>query len=424
MKRRINYALRTLIGPWLTLPTLGLEIAAFLFNGLPWLGEGMWTVDWFAIPLFIIGPLCAAGAAVDASRLSRPGNVHLVVSIPRPVMAYLRPAAWCAGPVVGLHLMTIAIAIIVGQVSQPSVGWPAMLGAAMVQCMSIVWFVAIGSAIGRLASPLLAGISAGGAGYVLTYIAGAALTNRPTFRVLDLGGATITMLGRAYNPGYLAGQAITFALTIALFVLLPIRSRSGHNVPTGRGTIAIILAAVTIFVSPAVFPHEREVNASRPPDYCVGAQPQICLHYEHRRYADLAVPLVQKLTKAASDAGYPAFVPERVMESSRNYRAGGHGDRSLWFPTETYEKGELSLGDVAYFMIEPGHCIQLQPTPDEDWTPPSMIYHERFFSLLATWLQIAGKDIGHTPVQSKILSPDEVKRTLDEFDRCELEGSM
>ncbi len=103
MIRRLTYALRTLVGPWLTLPALVLETLNFLQRGMPWRGEGMWTVEWFAISLFVIGPLAAGAAAVDAARLSRPGNIHLVVAVPRPFRAYLRAAAWCAGPLVVLH---------------------------------------------------------------------------------------------------------------------------------------------------------------------------------------------------------------------------------------------------------------------------------------------------------------------------------
>src|SRR5688572_16584706 len=104
MKARIRYALRTLVGPWLVVPGVGLEVANFFQRGMPWRGEGMWTVEWFAIALFIIGPICAGAAAVDAARLSRPGNIHLVVGIPgatsRP---YIRAALWTAGPLVVLH---------------------------------------------------------------------------------------------------------------------------------------------------------------------------------------------------------------------------------------------------------------------------------------------------------------------------------
>ncbi|MEY2442148.1 MAG: hypothetical protein QOJ46_1574 [bacterium] len=80
MSRPVRFAFKTLYGPWLVAPVIALETANFLQRGMPWRGEGMWTVEWFAIAMFLIGPLCAGVGAVDASRLTRPGNIHLVLS--------------------------------------------------------------------------------------------------------------------------------------------------------------------------------------------------------------------------------------------------------------------------------------------------------------------------------------------------------
>lgn len=417
MTSRLGYASRTLIGPWLIVPALGMEIAIFVMRGMPWRGEGMWTVDWFAIGLFIIGPLCAGATAVDVSRLTRPGNVHLVVSVPRPARVYLRVAAWCAGPVIGLHLLTIAVALLVGQVRQPSAGWWPMLGAVLVQCAAICWFAALGSALGRLTNPLLAGLAGGGAGFVLYYLAGDALTDEPQFRLLALGAATITMIGKAYNPGYLAGQAVVFALTSVLLLLLPVRIRSGHRVPTGSGVLAAATAVAVIVAGMAVFPPKREVDDPRPPEMCVGSAPEICMYPEHRRYVDLVVPQVRVLADAALKAGYPAFVPTRIIEESRTFHPDGPGVRRLWLPAWTYEEGRLSLDDLAYHLLSPSHCKQLSAP-----VPPPPEFDRRFFSLLATWLSLVGREQGQAPVDYKILRPEEVRQILTEFDHCDLDG--
>lgn len=330
MKRTVSYALRSLVGPWLIVVVIGLEIATFVMRGMPWRGEGMWTVDFFAIPLFIIGPLCAGVAAVDASRLSRPGNIHLILSIPRPQRAYVRAAAWCAGPVAMVHSLTILAAIVVGDVEQPSVGWLALLGACAVQVLSIFWFAALGSAIGRFLNPLVAGLVSGTVAFGCHYFLGNALSGSPTFRLLDLGGATITMIGKAYSGGYLTGQAATFIVTSALLLVVPVRVRPGFRVPGSSGVAAVIAVVLALVVGPSAFPEAREVADPRPPTYCQGARPQICLYFEHRRYSSLVIPTVRSLTEAASRSGYAALVPDRVVESSRTFRPDGPGTMPLW----------------------------------------------------------------------------------------------
>ncbi|GAA3781054.1 hypothetical protein GCM10022225_81800 [Plantactinospora mayteni] len=414
MTANVRYALRTLVGPWLLLPAIGLEVAIFLMRGVPWRGEGLWTVDWFAISLFLLGPLAAGAAAVDAARLSRPGNIHLVVSVPRPERVYLRTALWCAGPLIALHLLVIVIGILIGEVWRPSTGWMALVGAALVQCAAILWFTAIGSAIGRFSTPLLAGIAGAGAGYVLNYVVSNAFDAEPRFRLLALGGATVTQLGRVYNPDYLSGQAVVLLATALLFLVVPVTMRSGWRRPTGVGATAAAVAVVMIAVAPTVLPANRKLADAQPPTLCEGTGPQVCMYDEHRRYADLVNSRIRTLTQAALRSGYPAYVPERIVEQSQSYRASGGGVRSLWLPADIYEKGRYSIEDAAYFLIEPGHCEWMTGglTPEGFW--------EVFFSLLDTWLHIAGDKLDYVPVEHRILSPEEVRTALAAFERCEV----
>lgn len=416
MKARVRFAFRTLVGPWLVIPAMGLEVANFLQRGMPWRGEGMWTVEWFAIALFILGPLCAGAAAVDAARLSRPGNIHLVLSVPGKTRPYLRAAFWTAGPLAALHLLTIVAGVLVGQVRQPSVGWLAMLAAAAVQCAAIIWFAAVGSAVGRFTNPLLAGLLGGAGGFILSYVIGDAWSGAG-FQLLALGAATVTLLGRTFNPAYLAGQAAVFALTSALLLFLPLRMRSGYRIPTITGAIAGLIAVGVVAIAPAVLPADRKIDDPRAPTFCNGSKPQVCLYFEHRRYAEMVVPKIQTLSEAALAKGYPAFVPDKVIEQSRTYRPGGPGIKSLWLPAEVYEEGRFPMEQVAYFMLVPAHCGWLSSE-----TPPPAEFDEVFFSLMATWLQLAGTPLQHAPVPHRILSPAEVQKYLDAFARCDLGG--
>ena len=415
MTSRARFALSTLAGPWLLLPALGIEIATFLVRGMPWRGEGMWTVDWFAISLYLVGPLAAGAAAVDASRLSRPGNLHLVVGVPRSWRVYARAAAWSAIPLMVLHLVTIVVALLVGDVRQPGAGWLMMSVAAVVQCFAILWFVALGSAIGRFVNPLLAGLAGAAAGYVLNYLVSDALDGEPRFRLLALGAATVTLVGRGYNPGYLVGQLAVLGITSALFVVVAMRVRSGVRLPSAAGAVAAAISVVMIAFAPAVLPDDRRIADPRPPGHCLGEGPEICFYYEHRRYAELIEPRIRTLTDAALEKGYPAFVPERIMEVSHGYRPDPAEARPLWLPSQVYEEGRYTLEDAAYDLLLPAHCEFLNGPA---LTPEG--YDEVFFSLLGTWLEIAGAKLVDAPVEHRTLTPAEVSRALDGLAACEV----
>ncbi|MFI8087095.1 hypothetical protein ACIF9R_02115 [Streptomyces sp. NPDC086080] len=390
---------------------------------MPWRGEGLWTVDWFAIPLFILGPVYAGAAAVDASRLSRPGNIHLVVSVARLRLPYLRAAAWCAVPAAAVHLLAIVIALVTGGVQNPEVGWGWMVLAALVQCLAIAWYVALGSAIGRFAPPVVAGLSAAAGAFVLFYLLGegSGAGAQENFQLLTFGGATVSRLGLTYDGGYLLGQAVVLPATAAAMLLLPLRMRSGVRVPTGAGSG---LAAVTVAVlasTSLVLPAQRLQMAPQTPQDCVGSSPQVCLFAEHSRFAGTVNSQFRDMVDAARDAGYDALIPDKVEEMSRTYRpAPGTGTAGLQIPADTYETGELSLDELVTEIVTPQHCAALYGEE-----PPSDGYWERNLSLYATWMTLMDvkMDLQDFPVPVKILDAEQVRDIKADFARCDLDGS-
>ncbi|WP_433531083.1 hypothetical protein ACQPYA_02885 [Micromonospora sp. CA-263727] len=419
MTPRIRYALRTLLGPWLVVPAFGMEAAIFLTRGMPWRGEGLWTVDWFAISIFIIGPLCSGVAAIDAARLSRPGNIHLVVSVSRSGWAYLRAAAWCAIPLVCLHLLTIAVALIVGRVGHPSVSWWSLVAGALVQCLGIVWYVALGSAIGRFTGVLVAGLVGGVGAFILSYAIGGAFASEPTFQLLNLGSATITMIGKSFSAAYLASQAVLFITTAAIFMTLRVQPRSGLRVPSTGATVAAIAAVAAIGVAPVVLPGQRYDSTPHPPTACAGTRPEICLYPEHERYAALVSQPINALAQAAQANGYLRFMPERIIEESRSYRPSGPGVFALYLPTSVYEDGLFSLEDAASTLLNPTHCQFVQDPSVGGVDMEQFAFN--YFSLLTTWLQLAGVEDVSAPTSTKHLSPQEASTILDSFANCRLD---
>ncbi len=417
MRPGFRYARRTLVGPWLVFPAAALEAANFAQRGMPWRGEGMWTVEWFAIALFVIGPLCAGVAAVDASRLSRPGNIHLVLSTPRPSLPYLRAAAWCAGPVVAVHLLALTGAVVVGGVRNPSIGWLAMLAGAGVQAVAIFWYAALGSALGRFFAPLLAGLAGAVVGLAATLTMGDSLSG-PSFRLLAFGSSTVSRLGLAYNAGYLAAQVAILIVTAALLLLLPIRTRGSLRVPTLQGAGFAVGVLAILALLPTWLPANRLVLRPKPPTLCAGSAPQVCLFTEHRRFERVVDDGVQTLARAASAAGYDALVPLKVLESSRSYLPGGPGIRSFSPTDDLYKSGRLPVTEMALALVQPLHCPQLRAA-----VPPSDKFWSRLFSVTETWLDIAKVEReGQAPFPTKHLTPAEVRDIMDDFARCDLDG--
>ncbi|MFI8515587.1 hypothetical protein ACIGHB_31115 [Streptomyces sp. NPDC085460] len=413
----LRYAARTLIGPWVALPATVLEVLNFFQRGMPWRGETLWTVDWFAISLFIIGPLIAGAAAVDASRLTRPGNIHLVVGVSRPHRPYLRAAAWCAGPVAAVHLLAILAGLALGGFSS-STAWFLILTAILVQILAIGWYVAIGSAIGRFASPLIAGAGAALGSFTLIYLLGEG--GKEVFEPLALGGATVSRLGYEYDPGYLLAQVAVFGGTGILLLILPIRMRSGVRVPTAVGLSLALAVAGVIAAGPYTFPSDRLTASPKAPTRCTGAEPTICLYPEHERFEAQLVGHIQTLSGAAKAKGYPYFVPNRVEEISRTYRVNGKGTLGLDIQADAYATGTIDIADVAVELVRPLHCEQLYTG-----APPGEAYWQREMSLHATLLSLAGLKVNEEdyPQQIKILSPEQVRAIFADYDRCDLEGA-
>ncbi|MFJ6940000.1 hypothetical protein [Streptomyces sp. NPDC101132] len=412
----LRYALKTLVGPWVMLPVAGLEVMNFLQRGMPWRGESLWTVDWFAIALFIVGPLLAGAAAVDASRLSRPGNIHLVLATSRPHRPYFRAAAWCALPVLGVHLLTIATGIAVGGV-HGTPAWFGLAGAVLVQCLAICWYVAIGSAIGRLTSPLLAGAIAAIGAFTFIYLLGEGSSGR--FEPLSLGGATVSRLGYQYSAGYLLAQIAVFAITGAALLLLPICQRSGRVIPTRIGASAMALIALIALGGQYALPDQRLIAKAETPTDCTDAEPTVCLYPEHQRFQDQAVGHVRTLTKAARARGYDALVPKRVEELSRTYRVTSPDIAGLEISADAYATGKVTLEEVASGLVRPLHCAGLY-----EGRGPGPKYWQREFSLYATLLHTADikVDPREFPEPAKILTPKEVQDIRADYAACKLEG--
>jgi hypothetical protein len=418
MRPSAGYAARTLLGPWTAVVTVGLEIANAVQRGRPWVGEGMWTVEWAGIILFVLGPVVAGVAAVDAARLSRPGNIHLVVAVPWSWRAYVRAAAWCALPVLIVHLVSIAIGLAQGAVTEPSTGWGALIFATAVQCLVVCWFAAVGSLLGRFLPPIAAGLVGALAGVVASYLLNNASGARPQFALLNVGAATVSRLGLTYHYRYLGAQVVLLLLTSVLFVAVGTRTARAVRMPTRVGAGMAAVAIALLAVGPAVLPASRLRPDPQRPTYCFAHDPRICLFTEHRRYRHAVTENVDRLVGAARAAGYGALVPRKIVESSRTYVGARPGIASLLLPLD--ERHPTLLAWIRQ-LVYPLQCPSLLAA---NHAPPPMEFFDRLQSVEYTWLRLADPHAGlrglNQDANLRMLSPAQVAKLMKQFAACDL----
>ena len=414
---RLSYALRTLVAPWLALAVIGLYVGALAQRGAPWRGETMWTLEWLGIALFAVGPLLAGATAIDASRLARPGAAYLVVPTRRPRMTFIRAALWGAVPILAIHVTAYVAAVIAGGSPIGEIFRPDMLLALAVQGAVIAWYAALGSLIGRFAPPILSGIAGAVVALLAFYVLSGSGLGSPQFALLDVGGATVTQLGRRYDLGFLGAQALILAATTVAAFAVHVRYHRGRVVPTVTGAVLIVGIVAAVVAGQAAGPESRKVLAApEPPDRCYEWDPTICLYEYHARHADDVAGRINTLVDSARDAGYAALVPARIEQESYNHVPSDPTVRSFFLDPSDLGNAQWEQEVAIQGMLAP-RCAVLA----SDEGPPAR-YWEDLARLMGTWSILAGlPDVtGQFETEADILPPDEVADILDRWSRCDL----
>lgn len=407
----LRWAVAALLGPWTFVAAAGVALGIAVMRGAPYLGEGMWTVRWAANGLWLLWTVVAAAAAVDAARLSRSGSRHL---------ALLGRGIGVHGRVVGVtgicaaagHVVVVAAMLLVGGVSAPRVGWGPVLLAVGAQAVTIVWFAAVGSALGRYLPPVVAGIAASLAAFVAGFLLIGGSTGEPGYQVLGDSGATVSQIGVSWNVQHLMIQVVTLGVSALLLALPRPRLRAGLLVPSPRGAAAAVCAVLVLAAAPHVATGTPLLAQPEPPDVCVGAHPEFCFYEEHQRYAPETDAAIRTLVDAAVVGSYPAFVPDRVEERSRRYDgADGQGTVSVGILT-----GEpVDPVAVAMQMLEPNWCPQLYAAE-----PPPEDYFRTLTEMTETWARLIGSTYDPTLEGWSSLRPEQVAAVQEAWSACDL----
>lgn len=154
----MEFALRQGLAAWVALPAIVLFGLNAHQRGALWRGDTLLAIDAQSIPLFIVGPLLVAAVATDTARAGRSGAQHHV-AFTRPVM---RPYAFVllAGLLPCLAVIWLADVLAVTYSAayyfDASTLLPVFLQAG-VHAAALLLMVAVGSLLGRILPPTLAG---------------------------------------------------------------------------------------------------------------------------------------------------------------------------------------------------------------------------------------------------------------------------
>lgn len=391
---------------WLCLvAVLACYVAVMLSRGAPWRGDLIWTIDWLPIGFVLAGPLISGFVAMDTARLAV-GVRDL--PLPRGRSFDLAVALTYALSLVALHALFSIVTLLV---SSPAVVYWAAPLAVLVQLAMLVFFVALGSLVGRFAPVVLGGLAASLAALGAVYLFSAP---RSPAGLLYAGAATTPRIGYDYSTGWLFAQFLALAaIVLATWWVREGTRRSRTRVVTTA--LAAVAVAVGAGAAVAAVPGERLEANGASPDAC-GALADVpwCYYPEHERVIGFYADNLMALFQAAETHGYSDLVPERVLEADQRTWPSDATTAAFYVSPEALAGQRPELWETALRLVEPVHCPQLAGD-----LPPSDRYWEDLAALTATWVGLVDPVLREqNGYFDEPLDPARAQRVLGEFRTC------
>ncbi|MDW5327625.1 hypothetical protein [Plantactinospora sp. KLBMP9567] len=321
------------------LPPLIAVYLLFLFGrSRGWVGVWPQTSAAAQVPMILLTPALAAGAAWSASRTARNRAEEQLSALPRP--------GWAVD---GVHLLAIVllglVPLAVGAASAFAVTyaesgagwiWPEYLVLAVAV---LVISVSMGQLAGRLLpwriTPVLVG--------VVNYLGLAALDNTALELFVLSGPPSEEVSWRA-----LAARLAVAAALVTVALVAPELLRATPSVRVDWSVTALGAAVVVLVSALAVQLNGERLMRERTPVVatCAGSEPEVCLWPENQKYLAEAVSMTQRLAAAVRGLSeVPTTVYEEGLRPGQN-RAGlvtvGSGDSAFAYSLA----GAFPLGEV------------------------------------------------------------------------------
>ncbi len=379
--------------------------AVMLDRGAPWRGDLVWTIDWLPISLILVGPLISGFVAVDTARLAVGVQA---LPLPRGRTFDLAVAITYGLALAGLH---VGYSLVTVAVSRPPVIDPAAPLAVLAQVAMLIFFVALGSLIGRFAPVVLGGLGAALAALLCVYLFSA--PGSPV-GLLYAGAATTPRIGYRYNATWLLVQIVALVVVaLASWVVRPGAHRSRLRV-LATGVTAVVL---TIGAGAAVqaVPGDRLEADGAVPDACGSlAGVPWCYYPQHERVAGLYADNLLLLFEVATSQGYPDLVPQRVLEADQRTWPTSATTGVFYVTPEALAGQRPDLWETALRLIEPAHCTQLAGE-----LPPAERYWEDLTALTGTWVGLVDPSLAEqNGYFGEPMTPEEAGHVMAGFRDC------
>lgn len=383
-----------------------LVIIVASLRGRPWAGEAVWTVDWFGLTSFILGPIVTAMTALDSSRLA--GDRRRVLNSTYQRGHLLGPTIASshalAAAIPALAATFIALTVYDAPIRTSAV--PGMLLMLAAQMVGYLLYASLGYAVGLFCNAVLAMVIGGGVGYALMYFQSVAAEG--SLGLLYLGGATVSRLGLTVNYGHLAVQMVILIGLSALLLLVRPRVDTETVLPTWPGWIALTLVGFVLATAPSLEVGNRYRVLAMEPEACAPVEDvQFCMFAEGVPTFNEERDRLGVLVADLKVRGYDAMLPSLVTQRLRGQRPDpGQTTVDFWQIRSTDERDRPHAW--AEELYTPYWCAALYGA-----TPPP----ERYFDDLTLLVETA---VNPGSPNGPGLSPDEAHELLTRWEGCDL----
>ncbi|AEI11141.1 hypothetical protein [Cellulomonas gilvus] len=401
---------------WVALGICLINAGVLTMRGAPWRGDLTWLIDFVPIGLLAVGPVVAGAAALDMARFGEGArHVEGMRFWRSPAAAVTYAYTIVAG---GAYVLTIVVgAAVVPPVHVDRFAWLAVLA----QVLMLALFTAVGTLLGRAVSAVLAGILAAVAVLALVFLTSSRVESGVA--LLYAGGSLVPRVGRGFDGGYLAVQALLLAAMVtACLVIRPGIARAGRI--RAAEWAVVLTAGSLVVVAGQAGPDDRLARTNaRPTDCAPVAGVTVCMFPEHRRVAGEVRRELGVVLEAARTHGYAALVPARVEEASASYSPGGPGTAAIRVEAELEGQAPSDEG-LVLGLVEPTHCTPWDLPVAEAAVSGAELSEEYFADLdrlVGTWLALVDPDAvvaGAGDPGPPLLAPQEAARVMEQFRTC------
>jgi hypothetical protein len=434
MKNKLRFGFQSIFGIYLSIGIIILDLILSFSRQMPYIGESLFTVRWFAIDLFIICPVVAGVVATDTSRFSKKENVYLTNI--KKHKQYKWILKFSALPPALSHLIIPIIYLFIGhETDLPKNILLSVILGLFTQFLIIYFFGVFGFFLGKFLPVTLSGIVAVILSVFLYFKGTSAGLGYSSFTIFGDDGASVSQIGKEFRVSYLIIRIIILLIAILLLFHSNFMLNNGNYIPKIK-TVIYVVVIVIIFIVPSVKLQNnplitaKNVNYNR--EYRV-AGVKIYWFKQHDKYAQPYIDFYNQIFSTLKTAGYKELLPKSIYEGvgsslsklpiDASITMGGYND----MPQGINVVGDPDFGVLSEDMIDnliilprAFHCKQMidEYPPLKSNSNGDYILDNYQDKLYETIMNISKLDDGWKG--AKVLKPKQVNNILEKFKKCKI----